>query len=274
MDRINQVLDTPVTVADNPNGKEINDFHESIEFRKVSFSYGDLPVIQSLDLTIRKGETVALVGPSGSGKSTLADLLTRFYEPDQGSILVDGHDIRNIRVQSLRKLFGIVPQEPLLFNGTLAANIAFGDDTPNTAAVLEAAEISYSNEFISQMPGGLEAKVGDRGATLSGGQRQRICLARAVYRNPPILILDEATSSLDSESEKMVQVSLQNLMVNRTTLVIAHRLSTVQNADRIYVIREGRVAEQGTHAALMDQKGEYYRLYNMQNPETPNRPAE
>ncbi|MFH0761794.1 MAG: ABC transporter ATP-binding protein [Bacteroidota bacterium] len=265
IDRINQVLDAPVTILDSPQAVEADRFNESIEFRNVSFAYGDQPVIRKVSLTIRKGETIALVGPSGSGKSTLADLLARFYEVQAGSVLIDGQDVRNIRTESLRNLIGIVPQDPLLFNDTIGSNIAFGDDHPDIQAICEAAKVAHAWEFIQQTEQGIETRLGDRGGTVSGGQRQRLCLARAVYRNPPILILDEATSSLDSESEKLVQESLQDLMRNRTTIVIAHRLSTIQYADRIYVIRDGQISEQGTHDELMNKHGDYRYMLDLQN---------
>jgi subfamily B ATP-binding cassette protein MsbA len=265
IDRINQVLNAPVTIVDSQKALEVTGFTESIEFRNVSFAYGDQPVIQDISLTIRKGETIALVGPSGSGKSTLADLLARFYEVQEGAVLIDGQDIRNIHTRSLRNLIGIVPQDPLLFNDTIGSNIAFGDDDPDVKAIGEAAKVAHAWEFIQQTDKGIDTRLGDRGGTVSGGQRQRLCLARAVYRNPPILILDEATSSLDSESEKLVQESLQDLMRNRTTIVIAHRLSTIQNADRIYVIREGRISEQGTHEELMNKLGDYRYMFDIQN---------
>lgn len=264
IDRINQVLNAPVTIVDSAHAVEVGGFKESIEFRNVSFAYGEQPVIQQISLTIHKGETIALVGPSGSGKSTLADLLARFYEVQEGAVLIDGQDVRTIRTQSLRNLIGIVPQDPMLFNDSIGANIAFGDDHPDEQAICEAAKVAHAWDFIQQTDQGLATRLGDRGGTVSGGQRQRLCLARAVYRNPPILILDEATSSLDSESEKLVQESLQDLMRNRTTIVIAHRLSTIQNADRIYVIREGRISEQGTHDELMAKNGDYGYMFDLQ----------
>jgi len=265
MERIDQVLNTGVVIEDIPDAISISEFRDKIELRNITFAYKEQPVLRGINLTINKGETVALVGPSGSGKSTLADMLTRFYEPDGGSVLIDGVDLKNIRISSIRSLIGIVPQDPLLFNETIAANIAFGDEKPDMEAIKRAADASYSSEFIQQTEDGFNTRLGDRGSTISGGQRQRLCLARAVYRNPPIMILDEATSSLDSESEKMVQESLQNLKINRTTIMIAHRLSTIQNADRILVLKEGRITEQGTHKELMEQKGEYYNLFILQN---------
>ncbi len=265
IDRIDQVLDAPVTVPDCPDAVEPDGFRDSIEFRNVSFAYGDTPVIRQVNLTIRKGETIALVGLSGSGKSTLVDLLARFYDPVEGSVHIDGLDIRKMSNKALRNLIGIVPQDPLLFNDTILSNIAFGDEKPDVDAVREAARIAHAWDFVRETEQGLLAHVGDRGSTMSGGQRQRLCLARAVYRNPPILILDEATSSLDSESEKLVQESLQDLMQNRTTIIIAHRLSTVQHADRIYVLRDGRVTEAGSHEELMEMEGDYRYLFDLQD---------
>jgi ATP-binding cassette, subfamily B, bacterial MsbA len=264
IDRINQVLRSadPMKEVDSP--MEINSFNDRIELRNVCFSYENAPVINNISLTIRKGETVAFVGQSGSGKSTLVDLLARFYDVGSGEILVDGKDIRMLKTNDLRKLMGIVPQEPLLFNDTIISNISFGSHADPSLAET-AAKVAHAWEFINQMEGGIEAHLGDRGSTLSGGQRQRICLARAIYRNPPILVLDEATSSLDSESENFVQSSIQDLMKNRTTIIIAHRLSTIQNADQIYVIKEGKIAEQGTHSQLMDMAGEYRYLFDLQN---------
>jgi subfamily B ATP-binding cassette protein MsbA len=266
MERIDKVLNTGVTIEDSPDATEISEFRDKIEFRNVTFAYKDQPVLKDISLIINKGETIALVGPSGAGKSTIADMLTRFYEPDSGMVLIDGTDLKKIRMASIRSLIGIVPQDPLLFNETIASNISFGDDVPDEEAIRRAADASYATEFILNSTEGFNTRLGDRGVTISGGQRQRLCLARAVYRNPPILILDEATSSLDSESEKMVQESLQNLKINRTTIMIAHRLSTIQNADRILVIRDGRITEQGTHQELMELRSEYYNLFVLQNP--------
>ncbi|MFA5814914.1 MAG: ABC transporter ATP-binding protein [Bacteroidales bacterium] len=264
IDRINQVLQSENPMSEEPNPLEINSFNDKIELKNVSFSYENTVVINDVNLTIHKGETVAFVGQSGSGKSTLVDLMARFYDVGGGEILIDGKDVRKVNTKALRNLMGIVPQDPVLFNDTILSNIAFGS-IPDAASAETAAKVAHAWEFISQMEEGLEAHLGDRGSTLSGGQRQRICLARAIYRNPPILILDEATSSLDSESENYVQASLQDLMKNRTTIIIAHRLSSIQNADRIYVIKEGQVAEKGTHTELMNLAGEYRYLFELQN---------
>ncbi len=264
IDRINQVLQSKNPMLEEPEPLEINSFNDKIELKNVSFSYENSIVINNVSLTIHKGETVAFVGQSGSGKSTLVDLVARFYDVGGGEILIDGKDVRKVKTQALRNLMGIVPQDPVLFNDTIISNISFGS-VPDAESAETAAKVAHAWEFISQMDESLEARLGDRGSTLSGGQRQRICLARAIYRNPPILILDEATSSLDSESENYVQASLQDLMKNRTTIIIAHRLSSIQNADRIYVIKEGQVAEKGTHTELMNLGGEYRYLFELQN---------
>lgn len=264
IDRINQVLKSENSMSDISNPIEINSFTDKIELKHVSFSYENVIVVKDVSLTIHKGETVAFVGQSGSGKSTLVDLMARFYDVAEGEILIDGKDVRKVNTKALRNLMGIVPQDPILFNDTILSNISFGS-IPDPVSAETAAKVAHAWEFISQLGEGLDAHLGDRGSTLSGGQRQRICLARAIYRNPPILILDEATSSLDSESENYVQASLQDLMKNRTTIIIAHRLSSIQNADQIYVIKDGRVAENGTHSKLMDQGGEYRYLFELQN---------
>ncbi|TSA34366.1 MAG: ABC transporter ATP-binding protein [Porphyromonadaceae bacterium] len=264
IDRINQVLQSENPMHEEPNPLEINSFNDKIELNNVSFSYENTVVINDVSLTIHKGETIAFVGQSGSGKSTLVDLMARFYDVGNGEILIDGKNVRKVNTKALRNLMGIVPQDPVLFNDTILSNIAFGS-VPDAALAETAAKVAHAWEFIIQMEEGLDSHLGDRGSTLSGGQRQRICLARAIYRNPPILILDEATSSLDSESENYVQASLQDLMKNRTTIIIAHRLSSIQNADRIYVIKEGQVAEKGTHSELMNLNGEYRYLFELQN---------
>lgn len=264
IDRINQLLQSENPMREASNPLDINSFNDKIELKNVTFSYENAIVINNVSLTIHKGETIAFVGQSGSGKSTLVDLMARFYDVVDGAILIDGKDVRNLNTQALRNLMGIVPQDPLLFNDTILSNIAFGSE-PSVAIAETAAKVAHAWEFISQMEEGLDSHLGDRGSTLSGGQRQRICLARAIYRNPPILILDEATSSLDSESENYVQASLQDLMKNRTTIIIAHRLSSVQNADHIYVIKEGQIAEKGTHTELMNLGGEYRYLFELQN---------
>ena len=217
------------------------------------------------NLNIEKGKTIALVGQSGGGKSTLADLIPRFYDPQEGQITIDGHDLRDVKLKSLRALMGVVTQESILFNDSIFNNIAFGIPNVSQEDVIQAAKIANADEFISKMEEGYQTNIGDRGTKLSGGQRQRISIARAVLKNPPLLILDEATSALDSESEKLVQNALNNLTKNRTSLVIAHRLSTIQNADAIVVISEGEIVEQGKHQDLMDKNGVYKKLIEMQD---------
>jgi len=239
-------------------------FEREIEFQDLSFSYGDTPVLHDINLRIRKGSTVALVGPSGGGKSTLADLLPRFYDPGSGQILIDGLDLRACTIHSVRDQMGIVTQESILFNDTIFNNIRFNTEATEVE-VMEAARIANAHDFIMASPEGYQTVIGDRGSRLSGGQRQRLSIARAILRNPPILILDEATSALDTESEKLVQEALQRLMQNRTSLVIAHRLSTVQHADEIVVLQQGRIVERGTHDELLRREGGVYqRLSSMQ----------
>ncbi len=264
MERVLQVLDTQPAIQSAPDAQTIKGLEKVIEWRNVSFAYGERMVLQNINLRLEKGKSLALVGPSGGGKSTLADLLPRFYDPVQGYISIDGVDIRRIELQSLRNLFGIVTQEPILFNDTVFNNIAFGMPHATMEEVEKAARIANAHEFIMRLENGYDTLLGDRGGRLSGGQRQRISIARAVMKNPPILILDEATSALDSESEKAVQEALENVMKGRATLIIAHRLSTVQNADEIAVIQEGRIVEQGTHRELIALKGMYSKLTQLQ----------
>ncbi|MFO7723199.1 MAG: ABC transporter ATP-binding protein [Bacteroidales bacterium] len=263
-DRVNAVLDTKNPITSNPGAVPVQGFADRIEYRDVVFRYGDEPVINGVSFTLKKGQTVALVGPSGSGKTTLADLLPRFYDVTEGEVMVDGVSVRDLRLSDLRGLMGNVNQEPILFNDTIANNIAFGVEDAPMEAIEAAARVANAHEFIMQTEQGYETNIGDRGAKLSGGQRQRLSIARAVLKNPPILILDEATSSLDTESERLVQDALDNLMKERTSLVIAHRLSTIRNADRILVIHEGQLAEEGTHDELIAAGGLYFKLYNMQ----------
>ena len=263
-ERVLSIIDTEPAIRDRPDATVLPPFEREIEFHDLSFSYGDTPVLYDINLTIKKGQTVALVGGSGGGKSTLADLLPRFYDPSQGQILIDGHDLRACSLHSVRDQMGIVTQESILFNDTIFNNIRF-NTAATEAEVMEAARIANAHAFIIASPDGYQTVIGDRGSRLSGGQRQRLSIARAILRNPPILILDEATSALDTESEKLVQEALQRLMQNRTSLVIAHRLSTVQHADEIVVLQHGRIVERGTHDELLRREGGVYqRLSSMQ----------
>ncbi|WP_291121331.1 ABC transporter ATP-binding protein [Empedobacter sp. UBA7248] len=263
--RIFEILDADVSIKDVPDAKGIEAFEDKIEFRNVTFAYGKHNVIENFNLTINKGETVALVGQSGSGKSTLANLITRFWDVKSGQILIDGIDIKHIKLHDYRLLFGLVTQDSILFNDTIFNNISLGDKSPNLEKVEHAAQIANAEEFIVKMPEKYQESVGEGGSKLSGGQKQRLSIARAVYKNPPIMVLDEATSALDTKSEKLVQVALNNMMQNRTSLVIAHRLSTIQNADKIVVMEAGRIIEEGNHHSLIEKKGVYANLVNMQN---------
>lgn len=264
-ERIFGLIDTPVQILDKPNAKKLLAFEKSIEFKNVSFSYGERQVLHNISFTVNKGEMVALVGPSGGGKSTIADLIPRFYDAGEGQVLIDGIDIKEYEIESVRNFMGIVTQESILFNDSIKNNIAFSTTTASLAQVTEAAKVANAHDFISATEDGYETGIGDRGVRLSGGQRQRLSIARAVLRNPAILILDEATSALDTESEKLVQNALDNLMQNRTSLVIAHRLSTIQNADKILVIENGRLIEQGNHKELLAaDSGVYRRLQALQ----------
>jgi ATP-binding cassette, subfamily B, bacterial MsbA len=263
-ERVLQVIDTEPLIRDTPGAKAIPGFHQQIEFRNVSFSYGQDKVLEDINLTIPKGKTIALVGPSGGGKSTLADLIPRFYDPTAGVISLDGTDLRDCTLHSVRELMGVVTQESILFNDTIYNNIAFNKTDATMDEVVAAARIANAHDFILQQPGGYQAVIGDRGGKLSGGQRQRLSIARAILKNPPILIMDEATSALDTESEKLVQEALTNLMKNRTSIVIAHRLSTIQHADEILVLQQGRIVERGTHESLLLREGLYHKLNKMQ----------
>jgi subfamily B ATP-binding cassette protein MsbA len=259
IDRIDQILDAEEKIVEKADAKEVKDFIDSIEFRGVWYAYNNEPVIRDVNLVIKKGQTVAIVGKSGSGKSTLVDLLPRFMDVDQGSIMIDGVDVRDLKLRDLRFLMGIVSQQPILFNTSFSENIAFGIDNPEMGKVENAARIANAHDFIKETEAGYENMVGESGNKLSGGQRQRISIARAIMANPPILILDEATSALDTESERLVQDAILELMKNRTSIVIAHRLSTIQNADVIVVLDEGRIIETGTHTQLMEKTDGFYR---------------
>lgn len=265
MDRINVILDAENNIAEPARPVSLKSFEKSIEFRNVHFRYeSGREVLHGIDLTIPKGHNVAIVGASGAGKSTLADLIPRFYDPDEGSISIDGIDIRDVSTRDLRALMGNVNQDPILFNDTIFNNIAFGVENATMEQVVAAAKIANAHEFIITKPEGYDTCIGDRGVMLSGGQRQRISIARAILKNPPILILDEATASLDTESERMVQDALDYLMSNRTTISIAHRLSTVKKADEIIVMNEGLIVERGRHDELIELDGYYRKLYEMQ----------
>ncbi len=262
--RIEEVLRAPVTVTDNPNAKTLERFEHSIEFKNVSFSYDDVTILKNINLKIEKGKTIALVGSSGAGKSTLADLIPRFHDVSDGELLIDGVNVKEYTLHSIRNQMGIVTQEPILFNDSIANNIALGIDHVQQDQIEHAAKVANAYSFIQQKEEGFDTNIGDRGSKLSGGERQRVTIARAVLKNPPILILDEATSSLDTESERLVQDAINNMMQQRTSIVIAHRLSTIRNADEIIVLQKGEIAERGTHDALLMRGGIYKKLVEMQ----------
>ena len=265
-ERVFHILDTKPTIIDADNSIKDIVFNEHISFDNVSFQYedGESEVLKEIDFSINKGSVVALVGSSGSGKSSIADLIPRFFEPTKGRITLDRIDIKDVRIKSLRNLMGIVTQETILFNDTISANIAYGQKEVKSSKIHTAAEAANAKEFIDALPQGFNTVIGEKGVRLSGGQRQRLAIARALLKDPPILILDEATSSLDTESEKYVQEAIDNLMKDRTVLVIAHRLSTIVNADRIIVLDNGKIIESGTHTELLDKKGIYKNLYDIQ----------
>ena len=263
--RILQILDTKNDIKDGENAKAISEFKAEIKMEGLTFSYENIQVLKDIDLTIRKGETVALVGQSGSGKSTLADLIARFYDVKIGAVQIDGKNIKNLKITDVRKLMGIVNQESILFNDSIFNNILLGNPTATKREVEEAAKVANAHDFILQCENGYNTNIGDSGVKLSGGQKQRLSIARAILKNPPILILDEATSSLDTQSEKLVQEALNNLMQSRTSIVIAHRLSTIQHADKIIVLHEGKIVETGTHNQLIAANKHYKTLYDLQD---------
>lgn len=263
-ERVFQIIDEKPEITDAPDALSIDRVRGEVEFRNVFFSYKEEPVLKNVSVSARKGEVVALVGPSGSGKTTLASLLPRFYDVKSGAILIDGIDVRSIRLKDLLRQIALVDQETILFNDTIANNIRYGKTDATEEEVERAARAAYAHEFIMEMPEGYRTNIGDRGVRLSGGQKQRLCIARAILKDAPILILDEATSALDTESELMVQQAINNLMSNRTTFVIAHRLSTILHADTIVVLEKGEVVERGSHRQLLEMNGLYKRLYDMQ----------
>jgi len=265
IDRINAILNEEIKITEKPNAISVSSFNDKIEFKNVHFSYDSEPVLNNINLIVEKGKTIAVVGSSGAGKSTMIDLLPRFYDIIAGDILLDGISIKDYVIPDLRNLMGIVTQESILFNDTIANNIAFGYTNIPREQIIEAAKVANAHNFIMESKEGYDFVIGDRGTRLSGGQKQRITIARAVLKNPPILLLDEATSSLDTESEQLVQEALSNLMKNRTTIVIAHRLSTIQHADEIVVLQKGEIIERGKHLQLIEKNGVYRKLYEMQS---------
>lgn len=264
-ERVFEVLEVENTIKDKEDAVELKDFKNEIHLKNITFSYEEEPVLRDFSLTIPKGKTVALVGQSGSGKSTIANLLTRFYDVNIGEISIDNHNIKDITMESLRDLTGLVTQDSIMFNGTIKDNIRLGHLDASDDEIIEALKIANAYEFVKDLPKGIHTNIGDSGNKLSGGQKQRLSIARAVLKNPPIMILDEATSALDTESEKFVQVALENMMQNRTSIVIAHRLSTIQKADTIVVMQKGRIVEQGTHEELITLNGTYNKLVTMQS---------
>jgi subfamily B ATP-binding cassette protein MsbA len=263
-ERVFEIMDTEPDIVSKPGAPQIAPLKELIEYRSVGFDYGEKKVLKEIDFKVRKGEVVAIVGESGVGKTTMVNLIPRFYDVTTGVILIDGQDIRDVDLPSLRKQIGLVTQETILFNDTVRNNIAYGDLDASSKKIEAAANAAYAHRFINRLPHKYHTVIGEKGVMLSGGQRQRLAIARAILKNPPILILDEATSALDTESERVVQKALENLMQNRTTFVIAHRLSTIQHADRIIVLDRGRIVEMGSHQELLKKQGPYHRLYTLQ----------
>lgn len=263
-ERVLRIIDAPQTIREKENAIDKNTFTSSIQYNHISFRYNKHNVLNNISFSIEKGKTIALVGESGAGKSTIADLLPRFYDVTEGHILIDGIDIKELKLKSLRSLISIVSQEAILFNDTVINNIAFGSTNIDKDAVIAAAKVANAHEFIVALENGYETFIGDRGGRLSGGQKQRLTIARAIYKNAPILILDEATSSLDTESEKLVQEAINNVMQNRTSIIIAHRLSTIKHADEIIVLDKGEIVERGKHDELINQNGIYSKLVKMQ----------
>lgn len=264
-ERVFEVLEVENTIEDKADAIVLDDFKNEIHLKNINFSYGEETVLKNFSLTIPKGKTVALVGQSGSGKSTIANLLTRFYDVNNGEILIDNHNIKDVTMKSLRDLTGLVTQDSIMFNGTIKDNIRLGNQEATDEDVINALKIANAYEFVKDLPEGIETNIGDSGNKLSGGQKQRLSIARAVLKNPPIMILDEATSALDTESERLVQDALENMMQNRTSVVIAHRLSTIQKADKIVVMQKGEIVEQGTHNELLIKNGTYAKLVMMQS---------
>ena len=264
IERVEEVLIAPLAVKEAENPRHLDTFSNKIEFKNVTFKYEDVTILDNVNLTVEKGKTIALVGSSGAGKSTLADLVPRFHDVSSGELLIDGINIKEYSLLSLRDQMGIVTQEPILFNDTIAANIALGNPVANIDEIEQAARVANAHDFIMQKEENYQTNIGDRGSKLSGGERQRVTIARAVLKNPPILILDEATSSLDTESERLVQDAINKMMANRTSIVIAHRLSTIRHADEIIVLQKGKIVERGTHDTLIAQNGFYRKLVDMQ----------
>ncbi len=264
-ERVLEILHTQNTIEDKPGAMDIPAFTKAVQLKNVTFAYNENPVLRNFTLNVEKGKSVALVGQSGSGKSTIANLLTRFYDVQNGSILIDGHDIKDVSLKSLRDQMAIVTQDSILFNDTVAVNVALSDKNATEEEIIKALKVANAWEFVKDLDQGIHTNIGDSGNKLSGGQKQRLSIARAVLKNAPILILDEATSALDTESERLVQDALERIMKNRTSIVIAHRLSTIQNADHIVVMGQGEIVEQGTHAELLAQRGHYHALVNMQS---------